>query len=147
MISTKGFTKDLINKFSILNGAKYFSLKIFQNYLAFIPTKKYIKYFSGTTWIKSWKSNGMPEESIENITKSDSSFAPTFVFQHLFPDMTFKGHCSIKNNISIPKKVIDLYILYTLGPQFRNLCTNFTVGNCLVGSVKRAKNTEPDKYT
>ena len=50
-ISTKGLTKDLIDKFSILNGAKYFSSGIFQNYLVFIPAKKYIKYFSGTTRI------------------------------------------------------------------------------------------------
>ena len=80
--STKGLTKDLINKFTILNGAKYFSLGIFQNYLVFIPIKKYIKYFSGTNWTESWKSNGMSEESIENITKSDSNFAPTFVDHH-----------------------------------------------------------------
>ena len=39
-ISTKGLTKDLINKFSIINGAKYFFLGIFQNNLAFIPDKK-----------------------------------------------------------------------------------------------------------
>ena len=32
-ISTKGLTKDLIDKFSILNGVKHFSLGIFQNYL------------------------------------------------------------------------------------------------------------------
>ena len=38
-ISTKGLTKDLINEFCIRNGAKYFSLGIFQNYLVFIPTK------------------------------------------------------------------------------------------------------------
>ena len=30
-ISAKGSTKDLINKFSILNGAKYFSSGILQN--------------------------------------------------------------------------------------------------------------------
>ena len=82
-ISTKGLTKDLINKFSILNGAKYFSLIIFQNYLAFIPTKKYIKYFSGTTRVESWKSNGMSEESIGNITKSDSNYALVFVEHNL----------------------------------------------------------------
>ena len=29
-----------MNKFSILNRAKYFSLGIFQNYLVFIPAKK-----------------------------------------------------------------------------------------------------------
>ena len=39
-ISTKGLTKDLIDKVSILNEAKYFSLGLFQNYLAFIPDKK-----------------------------------------------------------------------------------------------------------
>ena len=76
-ISTKGLTKDLIDKFSILNGAKYFSSGIFQNYLVFIPAIKHIKYFHGTTQIYSWKSNGMSEESIENITRSDSNFAPT----------------------------------------------------------------------
>ena len=38
-ISTKGFTKVLTDKFSILNGAKYFSWEIFQNYLVFIPAK------------------------------------------------------------------------------------------------------------
>ena len=48
-ISTKGLTKDLIHKFSILNGAKYFSLGIFQNYLVFIPANKYIKYFHATS--------------------------------------------------------------------------------------------------
>ena len=48
-ISTKGLTKDLINKLSFLTGAKYFSSGIFQNYLVFIPAKKYIKDFSGTT--------------------------------------------------------------------------------------------------
>ena len=37
--STNELTKDLINKFSILNGAKYFSSRIFQNYLVFIPAK------------------------------------------------------------------------------------------------------------
>ena len=30
-ISTKGLTKDLINKFCILNGTKYFSSGVFQN--------------------------------------------------------------------------------------------------------------------
>ena len=103
-MSAKGLTKDLINKFSILNGAKYFSLGIFQNYVVFIPTKKYIKYFSGTTWIGSWKSNGMSEKSIDNTTKSDINFASTFFYLHLLPDMNFNGHCLIKNNISSPKK-------------------------------------------
>ena len=40
-ISKKGLRKYLINKFSILNEPKYFSLGIFQNYLVFIPAKKW----------------------------------------------------------------------------------------------------------
>ena len=83
--------------------------------------KKCIKYFSGNTRIESWKSNRMPNESIENITKSDSNFGPTFVDHHLLPDINFNGNCLIKNNIFISKKVINLYISYALGPQLRNL--------------------------
>ena len=65
----------------------------------------------------------MSDESIENITKSDSNFSPSFV-HHLLPDMNFNGHCLIKSNISIPKKVINLYISYALGPQLRNINTD-----------------------
>ena len=49
----------------ILNGSKYFYSGIFQNYLVFIPAKKYIKYFSSTTRVNSWKSNGMLEENLK----------------------------------------------------------------------------------
>ena len=110
----------MVNKISIVNGAKYFFSAVFQNYLVFVLAKKYIKYFSGTTWIDSWKSSGMSEEDMENITKSDSNFAPTFVNHHLLLDINFNGHCLIKNNISIPKKVTNLYISYKLNPQLRN---------------------------
>ena len=71
---TKGLTKKLIDKFNILNGAKYFSSGIFQDYLVFIPAKKYIRYFSATNRIYSSKSDGMSEENFENITISDSNF-------------------------------------------------------------------------
>ena len=93
-----------MNKLSILNGAKYFSLRIFENYLVLILAKKYMKYFSSI-------------ESIENIMKSGSSFVPNFVDHHLLQNMNFNGHYLIKNNISIPKKVINLYISYTMDPQ------------------------------
>ena len=69
--------------------------------------KKYIKYFSGTTPVDSWKSNEMSEENIENITKLDSNFAATFLDHHVLPERNFYGHCLI-NNIYIPKKVINI---------------------------------------
>ena len=36
------------------------------------------------------------QENIENITKSGSNFAPTFVDHHLLPDIHFDGHCLTK---------------------------------------------------
>ena len=67
----------------------------------------------------------MPEENIENITKSDSNFAPTFVDHHILPDINFNGNWLIKNNISIPKKVI--YFLQTKSIYF--LQTKSTINN------------------
>ena len=72
---------------------------------------------------------GISDESIENINKSGSNFTATFVGHHLLPDMNFDGHGLIKSNISIPKKVINLYISYTLGLQLRNLNIDFPLDN------------------
>ena len=90
----------------ILYGAKCFCSGIFQKYLVKYrylenPAEKCIKYFSDTTWIDSWKSNGMLK-NIENIAKSKSNFAPTFVDHYVLPDISFHQHCLI-NNICIPK--------------------------------------------
>ena len=88
----------------------------------------------------------MSEENIENITKSDSNFAPTFVNHHVLPEINFNGNCLIKNSISILKKVINLYISEILNPWLRHLNTDFTLNNCLFGSVKLTTNADPDKY-
>ena len=60
-ISTKGLTKDLMNRYKILNGTICFSAGVFQNDLVFIPAKKYIKYFHATALIHSLKPNGISE--------------------------------------------------------------------------------------
>ena len=145
-ISTKALTKDFIYGHKILSSTKYFSSGIYQNYLVFIPTKKCIKHFNGTTRINSWKSNGMPKKYIENVTKSDSNFAPTFVCHHLLPNINFDRHCLINNNISIPYKLINLCISYIRNQWPGDLNIDFTLVNCLFGSVESTKNTDPDKY-
>ena len=76
----------------------------------------------------------MSEEYIENITKSESNFAPTFVDHHLLPDITFNSHCLI-NNIFIPKEVINLHISYIIFPWLRNVNTYLTLNNCLFESI------------
>ena len=87
----------------------------------------------------------MSEEGIENIIKSDSNFAPTLVDHYSLPNINFNGHCLIKNYISISKKEINLYISYR-NRQLRNTNTDFTLSNCLFGSVKLTKNADSGKY-
>ena len=88
----------------------------------------------------------MSEKNIENVTKSDSNFASTFVDYHALLDINFNVHCLIKNNISTPKMLRNLYIFYILNPWLRNLNTDFTLNNCLFGSVKLTRNADQDKY-
>ena len=59
-----------------------------------------------------------------NITKSDSNFAPTFVNHDLLTDIDLDEHCFINNNISIPKKVINLSIFCILNPWLKNVNTD-----------------------
>ena len=83
---------------------------------------------------------------LKNITKSDKNIAPTFLDYHLLPNMNFNGHCLMKNNISITKAVINLYISYTQGPELRDSYTDFTLNNCLLRCWKLTKNADSDKY-
>ena len=76
----------------------------------------------------------MSEENNENKSKSDSTFALNFVDHHLLLDINFNGHSLIKHNISIPNKVINLYISYILNPQFK------------AKALKLTKNPNLDKY-
>ena len=46
-----------------------------------------MKYFNATAQIDLWKSNGMSEENIENITKSDRSFAPLLIIIYYQPEI------------------------------------------------------------
>ena len=58
-----------------------------------------------TTWINSWKFNGMLEKNIENISKSDSNFPPAFVGHHFLLDINFNGQCFIKIIFQALKKL------------------------------------------
>ena len=94
-----------------------------------------------------WKSNGMTEENIQNIAKSDSNFASTFVEHHILQEIIFNGHCLMKNNIFIPKKITNLYIFCKLNPQLRNINTDFTLKNYLFGSAKLTRNVNLQSVT
>ena len=52
----------------------------------------------------------------------------------------------MNSNISVFRKVINLYISYTLDPRSKDLNTDFALGNCLFGVMALTKNADPDKY-
>ena len=91
--STKGLTKYLLNKHSILNGARYFSAGVCQRYLVFISANKYIDFFCGTQEIYLWKPKGISEESIKNLSGSNNTFAPSLIDYRPLPDGEFGGNC------------------------------------------------------
>ena len=53
---------------------------------------------------------------------------------------------SSKKRNSTPNKLINLYISYTLDSQLKILNTDFTLSNCLFGSLKLTKNPDLGKY-
>ena len=88
----------------------------------------------------------MSEEKTENITKSDTDFAPAFVDYYIFPAIYFNGDLLIKKNVSIRKKVINLNSSYKLNPQLRTSHKDFTRNHHLFVSVNLTKNDDLDKH-
>ena len=89
----------MINKYSILNGSKYFSFDRLQNYVVFdlIIRKNVPAGFSteietnGNNKIISGTSTELLQEKIINPYKSDTTFSPQYNYPHKL--VTFKGIC------------------------------------------------------
>ena len=90
----------------------------------------------------------MSKQNIENIAKSDRNFTQTFVNHHILKDINFNGHRLIKNNISIPKIVMNLNNSYIPNPWLRNFKHRFYIKYrfYINGSVRLTKNADLDKY-
>ena len=133
----------MINQYSILNGAKYFFSDRLQDYLVFVSTKRIDLISRGSDKIESWGSAEMLQESIKNSHTSDTTFAPKLVGKYRFNTMKFKGILLKQDSVSfLHKKVVNLYIFDTCS---KYLNTDFTLINCLIGTVNLTKNTDPNK--
>ena len=102
----KQLIKDLINRYKILNGPRYFSAATLQNHLIFLLNKKYFRFFTNSSKVLSWKSIGFSDKNIENATTSDRNFGPTLINYYLLPDT---GHCFINNNNDASLGGVNLY--------------------------------------
>ena len=107
--------------------------------------KNILKYFFiRTTQIYLCKSKEVSEESIQNTTTSDNTFALILLETRLLSIARFNGNCLIRNNVYNFR--INLYISYIVDTWSRDLNTNLTRNNCLFGSTGLTKNADPDKY-
>ena len=129
----------MINKYRVLNRAKYFSSNRLQNYLVF---QLLISHFiTKNVKISSWMSKAMSQESIALQSTIDQSFYPEVIsLFHGKYDLKFERFVSF-----LHKNIVDLYITYKLDTWSKDLNTDFKLGNYLFRAVKLTKNVDPNK--
>ena len=100
-MSKKVLTKDLMNKYNILNGIfLQTAYKIIQYLDQSIST---LVFFSGNNKIYSWTSKGISEESIKNPSTSDNIFAPKSA-GYPISKIKFNGNCLKQDSASFLHK-------------------------------------------
>ena len=90
-----------------------------QNYLVFLPLRKYLKLNSVVNtadYISSWQSKGISNESIKPPTTSDNSLTPKLNYYGTRTRVKFTRSCLKQSyHIYTHKKVVNIYIVYESG--------------------------------
>ena len=144
----KHFLND--NDLSYYHGKQYFdegSGK--QNYLVFLPIRKYFKLNSVASVVDhvlSWQSKGLSNESIKPPTTSDNSLTPELNYYGTKTRVEFTRSClKQSSHILTHKKVVNIYIVYELQASSSHN-SDPTIKNCLFGRVNLTKNADIEKY-
>ena len=120
-----------------------------QNYLVFLPMRKYFKLNSVVNVIDrllSWQSKGISNESIKPLTTSDNSLNPKLSYYGAKSRVQFTESCLKQPNFTFThKKVVNIYIVYELRASSSNF-SDPTLKNCLFSAVTLTKNADIDKY-
>ena len=104
---------------SYFRGKKYFDEEDGkQNYLAFLPKRKYFKLNSFVNVIDrvlSWQSNVIANESIKPPTTSDNSLNPKLSYYGTKTRVQFIRSCLKQPSFTFTfKKVVNIYIVYEI---------------------------------
>ena len=131
---------------SYFNGRKYFNvLDGKQNYLVFLPMRKYFKLSSIAGVIDhvlSWGSKGISIESIKSPTTSNYSLNPKLTYYGTKTRIQFIRSCLKQRNFTFThKKVVDVYIVYELRASSSHI-NDPALKNCLFGAVTLTKNAD-----
>ena len=85
-----------------ISSKSYFEEDDTQNYLAFQPTYRYFKRFSGVcsgNYIYFWKSKRLSDEKINSITTSKYSITPELSHYGTKTRVKFSGSCSNQDKV------------------------------------------------
>ena len=89
----------------------------------------------------------MSKENIKIPPTSDNNFAQKVIASNRLEKVIFNENCLIQEKIySIHDSAVNLYITFELDIWSRDLNSDFTLDNCLVGAMKLTKSVNPDKY-
>ena len=134
---TKHFLND--NDLSYYHGKQYFdegSGK--QNYLVFLPMRKYFKLNSVVDtidYVLSWQSKGLSNESTKPPTPTNNSLTLELNYYGTKTKIKFTGSClKQSSHIFTHKKVVNIYIVYKLAASTSH-ASDPTIKNCLFGAV------------
>ena len=145
---TKHFLND--NNLRYYHGKQYFdegSGK--QNYLVFLPMRKYFKLNSvagAADYGLSWQSKGLSNESIKPPRTTNNGLTPELNYYGSKTRVKFTRSClKQSDDICTHKKVVNIYVVYELAAS-SSYVNDPTLKNCLFGAVTLTKNADIEKY-
>ena len=120
-----------------------------QNYLVFLPLRKYFKLNSVVGVIGhvlSWQCKGLYNESIKSPTTSNDSFSPRLNYYGVKIRVHFtKGCLKQPKSTFTHKNIVNIYIVYELAASTSHT-SDPTIKNYLFGAVILTKNADIEKY-
>ena len=120
-----------------------------QNYLIFLPMRKYFKLNSVAGVIDhvlSWQSKGLSNESIKSPAISDNTINPRLNYYGVKIRVHFTKSCLKQPKFTFThKNIVNIYIVYELAASSSN-SSDPTLKNCLFGAVTLTKNADFEKY-
>ena len=120
-----------------------------QNYLVFLPIRKYLKLNTVVGVIDrvlSWQSKGLSNESIKPPATSNNSLNPKLSYYDTKLRVQFTRSCLKQPNfIFTHKKVVNIYIICKLGASSSHN-NDPTLNIFLFGAVTLTKNADIEKY-
>ena len=134
---------------SYKKGKSYFKEDEKPTYLIFQPLNKYfILNIHYLTYVSSWTSKGLSNESIKPLITSDNSLTPIINYYGSKIKVSFYMSCLIQDKVTFNHgKIVNIYIVYEIIKIANingNRKSNLTVENALFGAVSLIKNANVD---